>query len=118
MITGVRYLVAIRTASSAMSKQSEGVAGATMATGDSPLRPYSAMSRSACSVLVGIPVDGPARWMCKMIRGSSPDTLLLQHHAGAGGGPDAERPAEGRAKRRADPADLVFGLERADPEPL
>ena len=74
MITGVRYLVAIRTASSAMSKQSDGVAGATTATGDSPFRPYSAISRSACSVLVGMPVDGPARWMSQMISGSSTDT--------------------------------------------
>ena len=58
-MTGVRYLTAIRTASMAVSKQSAGVAGASTATGDSPLRPYSAISRSACSVLVGIPVDGP-----------------------------------------------------------
>src|SRR5215469_14829464 len=73
MITGVRYLTAILTASSAVSKQSAGVAGATMATGDSPLRPNIAISRSACSVLVGIPVDGPARWMSQMISGSSTD---------------------------------------------
>ena len=74
MITGVRYLVAIRTASIAVSKQSDGVAGASTATGDSPLRPYRAISRSACSVLVGMPVDGPARWMSQMISGSSTET--------------------------------------------
>ena len=27
--------------------------------------------RSACSVLVGMPVEGPARWMLRMISGSS-----------------------------------------------
>src|SRR5216683_7356442 len=74
MITGVRYLTAILTASSAVSKQSEGVAGAMTATGDSPFLPYSAISRSACSVLVGMPVDGPARWMSQMISGSSTET--------------------------------------------
>ena len=74
MITGVRYLVAIRTASSAMSKQSEGVDGASTTTGDSPFRPYSAISRSACSVLVGMPVDGPARWTSMTISGSSRET--------------------------------------------
>src|SRR6266508_1339718 len=77
MMTGVRYLVAIRTASSAISKQSEGVAGASTATGDSPLRPYRAISRSACSVLVGMPVDGPARWMSQMTSGSSSATARL-----------------------------------------
>jgi hypothetical protein len=39
MITGVRYLTAIRTASMAVSKQSAGVAGASTGTGDSPFRP-------------------------------------------------------------------------------
>ncbi len=74
MITGVRYLVAIRTASSAVSKQSDGVEGASTGTGDSPFLPNRAMSRSACSVLVGMPVDGPARWMSQMISGSSTET--------------------------------------------
>ena len=50
------------------------MAGAITATGDSPFRPYSAISRSACSVLVGMPVDGPARWMSQMISGSSTET--------------------------------------------
>src|SRR6266700_8233389 len=74
MITGVRYLPAILTASIAVSKQSDGVAGATTATGDSPFLPYRAISRSACSVLVGMPVDGPARWMSQTISGSSTET--------------------------------------------
>src|SRR5215475_123316 len=71
MITGVRYLTAILVASRAVAKQSPGVAGAITTSGDSPLRPYSAISRSACSVLVGMPVDGPARWMSQTISGSS-----------------------------------------------
>ncbi len=45
-----------------------------MGTGDSPFRPNIACSRSACSVFVGIPVDGPARWISQMISGSSTDT--------------------------------------------
>ena len=67
-------MTAIRAASIAALKQSAGLAGATMGTGDSPLRPNMAGSRSVCSVLVGIPVDGPARWMSQTIRGSSTDT--------------------------------------------
>ena len=54
------YLTAIRQASIASVKQSPGVAGATIGSGDSPLRPYIAWSRSACSVLVGRPVRRPA----------------------------------------------------------
>ncbi len=73
-ITGVRWVIAIRIASSVASKQSPGERGAMIGTGDSPLRPNIACSRSACSVLVGIPVDGPARWTSMMISGSSTDT--------------------------------------------
>ena len=62
---------AIRTASSAASKQSPGERGATIGTGASPLRPNIACSRSACSVLVGSPVDGPPRWTSTMTSGSS-----------------------------------------------
>ena len=54
-----------------MKKQSPGVAGARTTTGDSLLRPYSACMRSACSVFVGSPVDGPPRWISKMTSGSS-----------------------------------------------
>ena len=55
----------------AIVKQSPGVAGASTATGDSPFRPNSACSRSDCSVFVGIPVEGPARWMSSTMSGSS-----------------------------------------------
>src|SRR2546430_1973110 len=58
-ITGVRYLIAIDAASNAASKQPPGVLGAITGSGDSPWRPYIAISRSDCSVLVGMPVDGP-----------------------------------------------------------
>ena len=47
------------------------MAGASTTIGASLLRPYSACMRSACSVLVGMPVDGPARWMLKITSGSS-----------------------------------------------
>ncbi|SKV12565.1 Uncharacterised protein [Mycobacteroides abscessus subsp. abscessus] len=55
----------------AMSKQSEGERGASTAMGDSPLRPYRACNRSACSVLVGRPVDGPPRCTSMTSSGSS-----------------------------------------------
>ena len=55
-------------------KQSLGDWAATTATGDSPLRPNIACSRSACSVLVGRPVDGPPRWMSITTSGSSVET--------------------------------------------
>src|SRR5215472_16528525 len=74
MITGTRYLTAILAASSAVLKQSPGVDGASTTTGDSPLRPYRAIRRSACSVFVGIPVEGPARWMSHTTSGSSTAT--------------------------------------------
>ena len=61
----------MRAASTATSKQSDGDRGAITATGDSPLRPNSACSRSACSVLVGRPVDGPPRCTSMTISGSS-----------------------------------------------
>ena len=65
------YLSAIRHASIARSKHSPGVAGATIGTGESPLRPNITCSRSACSVLVGMPVEGPARWTSTTTSGSS-----------------------------------------------
>ena len=61
----------MRAASRAASKQSPGDCGATIGTGDSPLRPNIAWSRSACSVLVGSPVDGPPRWTSMTSSGSS-----------------------------------------------
>ena len=64
----------MRTASSAASKQSAGLRGATIGTGASPLRPNMACSRSACSVLVGSPVDGPPRCTSITSSGSSSAT--------------------------------------------
>jgi len=52
-------------------KHSPGVAGATTGIGDSPFRPYITWNRSACSTLVGMPVDGPARCTFTMTIGSS-----------------------------------------------
>ena len=54
-----------------MSKQSDGDFAASTGTGDSPLRPNIACSRSACSGLVGIPVEGPARCTSTTTSGSS-----------------------------------------------
>ena len=52
-------------------KHSAGVDADTIGSGDSPWRPYIASSRSACSVFVGMPVEGPARCTSTMIIGSS-----------------------------------------------
>src|ERR687892_718366 len=73
-ITGVMYLSAMRAASSAAQKHDGGEYDATIGTGASPCRPNMACRRSACSVLVGSPVDGPPRWMSQTISGSSSDT--------------------------------------------
>ena len=65
------YVRAMRAASMAVSKQSDGVRAATIGIGDSPWRPYMAIIRSAASVLVGNPVEGPPRWMFTTTSGSS-----------------------------------------------
>ena len=65
------YVVARRTASIATSKQSVAVAAASTASGASAFRPCTACSRSDCSALVGMPVDGPARWESTTTSGSS-----------------------------------------------
>ena len=67
----MRWWTAIRAASYAASKHCPGVAAATTGSGDSPWRPWIAISRSDCSVLVGIPVDGPARCTSITTIGSS-----------------------------------------------
>ena len=60
-MTGTMYLRAMRQPSTATQKQSPGVDGASIGIGASELRPNIACRRSACSVLVGKPVDGPPR---------------------------------------------------------
>ena len=100
-----------------MSKQSAGVDGATTATGDSPLRPKRAWSRSACSVLVGRPGRRTAALDVadderQLERDGEADRLGLEREARAGGRRDAEGAAEGRAERGPDPGDLVLGLHR------
>ena len=67
----MRYLSAMRAASIAAKKQPPGVDAAITGIGDSPLRPYSTFSRSVCSGFVGMPVEGPARWMLRITSGSS-----------------------------------------------
>jgi len=64
-------LVAIRQASRATSKQSDGLRAAMMGIGHSPLRPNMDCSRSDCSVLVGKPVLGPPRWTLIITTGNS-----------------------------------------------
>ena len=62
---------AIRAASIAAWKHCDGVEAASTGTGLSELRPNMTISRSACSGFVGIPVEGPARWMSRISSGSS-----------------------------------------------
>ena len=69
--TGVMYFTARSKASRMVKKQSPGVDAASTATGLSEFRPWSASRRSPCSTFVGIPVDGPARWMSTTTSGSS-----------------------------------------------
>ena len=73
-MTGTMYLMAMRLASSAIQKQSPGDDGASTGIGASEFRPKRACSKSACSVFVGRPVDGPPRWMSQMTSGSSTAT--------------------------------------------
>src|ERR1700751_910444 len=106
----------MRTASRAVSKQSDGDRGASTATGDSPLRPYSACSKSACSVLVGRPVDGPPRCTSMTSNGrsvitASPSASAFRGRAGPRLCGAAGPPAISATQCRADPADLVFRLE-------
>src|SRR6266540_1460975 len=70
-MTHVMYLVASRTASTPIGKQSPAVHGAITASGESALRPRTAWNRSDYSVFVGRPVDGPARWLSTSTIGSS-----------------------------------------------
>ena len=119
----MRYFSAMRAASIAASKQCDGLYAATIGSGDSPWRPYIASSRSACSVLVGRPVDGPPRWTSMIISGSSrliarPIVSRLEADARTARGRDAEVAGERGAERGADAGDLVFGLQRAHAEVL
>ena len=70
-MTGHIARVARCTASIAISKQLPGLEAAITMTGHSPDLPNIACNKSACSDLVGMPVDGPARWMFRMTSGSS-----------------------------------------------
>ena len=116
-------MTAIRAASTAASKQSPGDCGATIGTGASPLRPNIACSRSACSVLVGSPVEGPPRCTSTTTSGSSVITARpIVSDFSAMPGPEVvvtpSVPANDGADRGADAGDLVLGLERRDAERL
>ena len=81
------------------------------------------ISRSPCSGFVGMPVDGPARWMSQITSGSSsciasPIVSCFRTMPGPADVVTAERAAERRAERRACSCDLVLGLERPHAELL
>ena len=80
-------------------------------------------SRSACSVLVGRPVEGPPRWMSQITSGSSvamarPMASVFSAMPGPEVVVTREGAAVGRADRGGDGRDLVLGLERHHPELL
>src|SRR5512141_690736 len=100
-MTGVIHFTAIFIASMADQKQSAGLCAARIGMGASPWRPKSAMRRSACSVFVGMPVDGPPRCTFTMTSGSSMMTarpIISDLSARPG------------AERGADAGDLGLGL--------
>ena len=117
----MRYLRAMRAASRAASKQCPGDRAATIGTGASPWRPNITWSRSACSVLVGRPVEGPPRWMSTMTSGSSmltarPMVSDLRSMPGPLVVVTAELAGEGGPEGGADAGDLVLGLHRPHAE--
>src|SRR3990172_32653 len=61
------------TAATASRKQSPGSPGASTTRGNSPLPPWTSIDKSLCSGLVGIPVEGPARWQSTITSGTSAD---------------------------------------------
>ena len=75
----------------ARAKQSAGDEAASTGSGDSLLRPNIACRRSACSVLVGRPVDGPPRWTSMTTSGSSTITArFIASLFNASPGPEVE----------------------------
>jgi hypothetical protein len=58
-------------ASIVTGKVSATLVGASTGRGASPWAEKAAWNRSDCSLLVGIPVDGPPRWTLTTTRGSS-----------------------------------------------
>ena len=115
----MRYLSAIRAASIAAWKHSPGVDAAT--TGHrrlSELRPKSTISRSACSGFVGIPVEGPARWMSRIRSGSSsmtpsPTVSALRTMPGPAEVVTPSAPPNDAPSAAPTRGDLVLGLEGA-----
>src|SRR5262245_2887784 len=85
------YLSARRDASIAMTKQSLGVAAATTTAGHSPFLPTTACNKSACSVFVGKPVEGPPRCTLMITSGNSTATARpIASPLSATPGPDDE----------------------------
>src|SRR5712691_2430317 len=120
-ITGVIDCTAMRAASIAHSKQSLGDEAASTGTGDSPLRPSTAWNRSACSVFVGSPVEGPPRCTLTMTSGSSAITARpIASCLRATPGPEVvvTASAVGRADGCAAGGDLVLRLEGGKVEVL
>src|SRR3990167_6058803 len=57
-----------------VTKQSAGEAAAIVGTGASPCLPYNACCKSLCPILVGNPVEAPARCTSKTTNGNSVTT--------------------------------------------
>ena len=123
-MTGVMYLTAIRTASMAASKQSDGVHGghdrarglAVAAVHGLEQVGLLGLGGQAGGRAAALHVDDDAAAARGMT--ARPMASDLRSMPGPAGGGDAERPAEGGADGGADAGDLVLGLEGADAEVL
>ena len=113
------WCTAMRTASRAMAKQSDGVAAARTTIGVSPLRPIHGLvevgllglGRQAGGRAAALGVDDHQR---QLGGDGEADRLGLERDAGAGAGGDAEAAGIGGADRGAGGGDLVLGLEGGD----
>ena len=121
--TGVRYLIAIRAASIAASKQPAGVDARDDRDRRLRVAPEHdheqvgllGLRRHSCRRAGALDVDDDER---QLERDREPDGLRLEHDARARRGRDAERAAERGAESRAGRRDLVLGLERPHAELL
>ncbi len=100
-----------------VARQSAIEVGASTRRGASPCRPLTANDRSLCSLLAGMPVDGPPRITSTTTIGTSaltarPMRLGHQRQARAGGGRQRGHAAVGRADDHVDRGQFVLGLQQ------
>ena len=99
-----------------MPNMSSALTGASTGRMTSPCAEKAACNRSDCSLLVGMPVDGPPRWTFTQTSGSSamlarPSISVLSDMPGPDVAVMRLLAGERRADDGADAGDLVFGLQ-------